>query len=162
MSSDRDAQAPVAPGTDVMGDRVGAAAIDIIVLFVLGALVGLVFGGTHAGTTTVSLGSTHAHSASAGFSLTGWRAGLWAVLCLVYYFVLELRFGQTLGKRATSIRVVDADGDKPTAKAILLRTLGRIVDVLPVFYLLGFVVIVSGRSRQRIGDRIAHTKVVHT
>jgi hypothetical protein len=42
----------------------------------------------------------------------------------------------------------------------LVRTLGRIVDVLPLFYLVGLIALASSTSpRQRIGDRLAHTTV---
>jgi uncharacterized RDD family membrane protein YckC len=44
---------------------------------------------------------------------------------------------------------------------VLLRTLGRIVDVLPVFYLVGWIAMRGPhRPPQRLGDRLAGTTVV--
>lgn len=41
-----------------------------------------------------------------------------------------------------------------------LRTVLRPVDVLPVPYVLGFVVVMLTDSRQRLGDTVANTVVV--
>jgi uncharacterized RDD family membrane protein YckC len=48
-------------------------------------------------------------------------------LLLVYYVVLEAATGRTIGKLITRTRVVMADGSKLTTKAILLRTLCRLI-----------------------------------
>jgi uncharacterized RDD family membrane protein YckC len=94
-----------------------------------------------------------------GVSLTNGPLVLFLVLCLSYYFILESRSGQTLGKRATGLRVISIDGGVPTTRAILLRTLGRIIDILPFLYLIGLIALAFGKPRQRIGDRLAHTTV---
>ncbi|MCC7021478.1 MAG: RDD family protein [Thermomicrobiales bacterium] len=57
---------------------------------------------------------------------------------LVYYLLMEVRFGATLGKMATRLRVVMADGSPITLQAALVRTVLRIVDGL-LFYLVGAV-----------------------
>lgn len=44
-----------------------------------------------------------------------------------YYLFFETLTGSTLGKFATGTRVVDAYGQKPSAKAILVRTLIRLI-----------------------------------
>src|SRR5262249_48211908 len=41
-----------------------------------------------------------------------------------------------------------------------LRTLGRLFDFLPAFYLLGWLFAVLSSRQQRIGDRIAGTAVI--
>ena len=41
-----------------------------------------------------------------------------------------------------------------------IRNLLRIIDGLPVFYLLGLIVMVSSKRKQRIGDMAAGTVVV--
>lgn len=152
---------PSEDGRDIVGERVGAAVIDILVLGVLFVVMAVLFGGAQS-TTATSLNDPSVHTSGTSVSLSGLPFVLFLVLSLAYYFVLELVYGQTLGKRVTSIRVVRLDGGRPTPVAILLRTLGRIVDALPVFYLLGFLMVVSRRPRQRIGDRLARTTVVHT
>ena len=81
---------------------------------------------------------------------------------VAYHFGLEVRDGQTLGKRRYGIRVVAVDGGPAGARAIAIRNVLRIVDSLPVSYLAGLLSMVrSGPSRrQRIGDIAAGTIVV--
>jgi uncharacterized RDD family membrane protein YckC len=43
---------------------------------------------------------------------------------------------------------------------VAVRTILRIVDSLPAFYLLGFIVVVASKEKQRIGDMAAGTVVV--
>jgi len=101
------------------------------------------------------------------FSLGG-NAGLglfFMVLFMTEWFypvLFEvLRAGQTPGKRAMSLRVVNADATPIGWNASLLRNLLRVVDVFPIFYLAGVVSMLVGRRFQRLGDLAAHTLVVH-
>lgn len=68
--------------------------------------------------------------------------------------------GQTLGKRVMRLRVVDAGGMALTPGQIVLRNLVRVVDELPVFYLVGGVAMMVSRRAQRLGDLAAGTIVV--
>jgi uncharacterized RDD family membrane protein YckC len=161
MDSDTAGPTPVETNREVVGERVGAAIIDLLVLGALFVVMAVLFGGAQS-TTATGLNDPAVHTSGTSVSLTGLPFVVFLALTLVYYFALELRYGQTIGKRVVSIRVVSLDGGRPTPSAILIRTIGRVVDVLPVFYLLGFLVLVSGRSRQRIGDRLARTTVVRS
>ena len=76
-----------------------------------------------------------------------------------YYFMLEMQNGQTVGKRIMHLRVVAVDGVL-TPQKVLIRTLLRIVDGLPVFYLVGLLVMVTSARKQRVGDMAAGTLVV--
>lgn len=135
-------------GTDVLGRRIGAAFLDFLPLVVLFILLSLLIGDTEA-----SGGSAQARLGTAGTLVL-------LAASLLYYFVLELLGGQTLGKRALGIRVV-ADGCGPaSAGQIAARTLLRIVDGLPFLYLLGLVVAIVTKKRQRIGDLAGGTRVV--
>jgi hypothetical protein len=71
---------------------------------------------------------------------------------VAYHFVLESRDGQTLGKRRYGIRVVDVDGGPAAQKAILVRSVLRIIDQLPVWYASGLV------SMIRTGPPAAHRR----
>jgi uncharacterized RDD family membrane protein YckC len=84
------------------------------------------------------------------------------VLGVVYHFALESRDGQTIGKRQYGIRVVTVDDRRATPKAVALRSVLRIIDALPFWYLSGLVSMVrtGPERRQRIGDVAAETKVV--
>src|ERR1700722_1499660 len=83
------------------------------------------------------------------------------LLDVLYHFVLESRDGQTIDKRHYGIRVVSLDDQPPSPKAIAMRSVLRIVDSLPVWYLSGLVNMVrtGPERRQRIGDVAAETKV---
>jgi hypothetical protein len=80
------------------------------------------------------------------------------------YHLLFHRFadGQTPGKMLLSIRVVAIDGYPPTFLALLLRSLIWPIDVVLAFPLpIGLYVIAFSPRRQRLGDLVAGTVVVH-
>lgn len=85
-----------------------------------------------------------------------------AVVGVAYHFAFEARSGQTPGKRRYGIRVVAAGGGPASPKAVAIRSLVRIVDSLPVSYLVGLLSMVhtGPARRQRIGDIAAGTIVV--
>jgi uncharacterized RDD family membrane protein YckC len=68
--------------------------------------------------------------------------------------------GQTMGKRLLRLRVVDEQGLRLQFSQVVIRNLLRVVDSLPLFYLVGGVAcLISGKS-QRLGDIAASTIVV--
>lgn len=81
---------------------------------------------------------------------------------LLYFILLEgLWNGQTVGKKACSIRVRMADGTPVTFAAALGRNLLRPADMLPGIYLVGLIAIFTNPRSQRIGDLVANTVVCH-
>src|SRR6266852_9839734 len=83
------------------------------------------------------------------------------VLIWAYFILLEwLWNGQTIGKRAYKLRVINEDGSPAQFTAVLIRNLLRLVDFLPAFYGLGVLVIVLSPKSQRLGDLAAGTYVV--
>ena len=75
---------------------------------------------------------------------------------LLYFFVCEALWGQTLGKRLLGVRVLMRDGGPATAKAVGLRTSTRIVEDGPI----GLAVfLASGKRRGRLGDLLGDTIV---
>jgi uncharacterized RDD family membrane protein YckC len=105
-----------------------------------------------------------------GVSLFGVVAGglavaLYFVLAFVvqwgYGAVCEFRFGgQTLGKRAVGIRVLQAAGTPITWSQAAVRNLVRVVDALPVVYLAGACSALLDEHGRRLGDIAAGTVVV--
>jgi len=78
-----------------------------------------------------------------------------------YDIVLELAMGgQTPGKRAAGIRVVDRQGRPVGFLASAVRNILRLVDFLPFFYGAGLVAMVATKHSQRLGDVAAGTLVV--
>lgn len=121
---------------DVIGRRVAAIIVDLLLLGVVTSAVGSAFGPG---------------------GLTG-AIGL--VVTFGYYVYLEGNYGQTIGKTALGLVVVTEDGADIGYRPAAIRTLLRAVDVLPGLYLLGFVLVLLTDRKQRVGDIVADTVVV--
>lgn len=75
----------------------------------------------------------------------------------VYFTLSELMMrGQTLGKRASGIRVVKINGFALDPGSILIRNLFRVADNIPLLWIIP----VLSRRYQRLGDMVAGTTVV--
>lgn len=84
-----------------------------------------------------------------------------SILYLFYHPILELLMrGQTPGKRMAGVRIVNREGGPPSVGAILIRNAFRLIDSLPVFYLIGLVATFVTEQRIRIGDMAAGTLLV--
>ena len=81
------------------------------------------------------------------------------MLPIIYFAVFEAK-GQTLGKKLLKIKVTMINGEKPGIWRAFLRTIFRLIDALPFFYILGVILILKTKNRQRLGDLIAKTVVV--
>jgi len=68
--------------------------------------------------------------------------------------------GQTPGKRLAGIRVIRADGGPPGLSESLLRNVLRAVE-LPLGYAPAILAVALASRRQRLGDLVAGTLVVH-
>ncbi|UJA19373.1 RDD family protein [Thermoleophilia bacterium SCSIO 60948] len=134
--------------TDVLGRRVAAGLLDLLVLFVLFVAIGLLFGRTETGEGSISI------------NLEGGSALIFFALALLYYFAAEATTRTTLGKRALGLRVEAVNGGEASTGAVAVRTLLRVIDVLPVLYLVGFIAALStGRRQARLGDLAARTRI---
>ncbi len=107
---------------------------------------------------------------SIAVALLGWMASdLAGALATIGFFLLQLGYpiatewlwrGQTLGKRAFRLRVVDAHGLRLQFSQIAIRNLLRAVDILPGAYLVGGLACLFSRRAQRLGDFAANTVVI--
>lgn len=70
--------------------------------------------------------------------------------------------GQTPGKKALGLRVVDETGGRAAFTKLAIRNLLRVIDFLPLLYGSGILVMLSTGRGQRIGDLAAGTLVVST
>ena len=95
-----------------------------------------------------------------GFAVAGF-----IVMVFLVMFFYDVPFevwggGRTLGKRALGIRVVGTNGEPIDFISSTVRNTLRIVDFLPVFYLVGSISIVATRHAQRLGDLAGGTVVM--
>lgn len=88
---------------------------------------------------------------------------------LIFLFAIEWLYpvlfevfwrGQTPGKKALGISVINDDLTPVSLGTSLVRNLLRTVDFLPLFYLAGLVTMLSNRHFQRLGDLAAGTLVI--
>jgi len=91
-------------------------------------------------------------------------AGLLALVILSlwfnYFAFCEWRWGQTIGKNATGIRVLPLEGGEVTWQAAALRNLLRLVDLPLAMVGVDYLIVNRSPRRQRLGDRAAKTIVV--
>jgi uncharacterized RDD family membrane protein YckC len=94
----------------------------------------------------------------------------WVVaISVISFFAISMGYGmtlewfwrgQTLGKRVLGLRVVDAGGLKLEFSQIAIRNLLRLVDAIPLLYLVGGAAVLLTRDAQRLGDLAANTIVI--
>ena len=76
----------------------------------------------------------------------------------LYHLILEpLMAGRTPGKRLAGLRVLTPEGQVPTAGALITRNIFRIIDSMPLFYVVGLLFVFFGRQHLRLGDLAAGT-----
>jgi membrane protease YdiL (CAAX protease family)/uncharacterized RDD family membrane protein YckC len=77
-----------------------------------------------------------------------------------YFAFCEWRWGQTIGKNATGIRVLPLEGGRLTWQAAALRNLLRLVDLPLALVGADYLIVRRSPRCQRLGDRAAKTIVV--
>jgi len=83
------------------------------------------------------------------------------VISVGYGIVFEWFWrGQTIGKKVLRLRVMDSQGLRLQFSQIVVRNLLRVVDSLPLLYLVGGVTCLLSPYSQRLGDIAANTIVV--
>lgn len=125
------------------GKRVIGALVDAVVLLIVWLVFVFAFG----------------ERTGMKYSVNGWPAFFMFLIWLAYFIVLEAATGKTLGKMIAKTRVVDEKGKKISWVQSIARNLLRIIDAF-FFYLIGFIILVSSKNKQRIGDMAAKTFVV--
>ena len=149
MTADQSSSAAV-PSVEPagLGRRTAAALIDLLLM------IGLFLLFAH------EIGTWDTEGPQKRIALEDWDFGLYVLAVLLYYFALEALIERTLGKAMLSLHVSDLAGGRAGTGRIFKRTLMRIVDFLPLFYLVGFVAIIANERNARLGDLVAKTAVV--
>jgi len=142
---------PATPELGSLGARALAHLIDLVFLVLAFVLVGNVYGSLFGGLT------------ESGFNLNGVPAlviiGLTLIVFLLYLVGFEGVVGATPGKFILGVRVRGVAGKPCSFGQALVRNILRIVDGLAV-YLLGLIVALVTKRKQRVGDLAARTLVV--
>lgn len=135
--------------------RVAAFVIDVLLGFFV-VLLGLAFVGANAAVMTALIGAEDTLPAAPGvFMLIA--MGLAILLASIVYFpVLEWRYGQTLGKKLMGIHVIREDGSHIGLVEAVVR---RIPFFLEFFWIDALVALFTERH-QRAFDFVARTVVV--
>jgi uncharacterized RDD family membrane protein YckC len=113
------------------------------------------------GTTTSTNGSNASttSSISLGLGPSGWLVV--TALTFSYFFLFEALRGQTIGKRSVGLHVESVSGGPASLNQVSARTVLRLIDALPLFYLVGVTVaVLTGSRRRRLGDWVGGTVVV--
>lgn len=92
---------------------------------------------------------------------------IFVLIGLLYWVVLAHRQnGQTLGMKLLGLRVISKGGGPANMGQLTIRWLCLILDAIPYTWpftgLVGFIVMLCSRDRQRIGDHLARTLVIST
>jgi uncharacterized RDD family membrane protein YckC len=161
-------QAPEA--YDVVLRRAGALMIDSVLWGV--AIVGLA---VSVGMTTapVMVETVNGQELSEQMTFHLSFLQIWSITSMwfAYLIVSESRFGATLGKKATGIEVVQANGATAGKQAVILRQAPRFLIVsflmsvslyplVPLVFVVEALIARSDNRRRRIGDRLADTVVI--
>jgi uncharacterized RDD family membrane protein YckC len=90
---------------------------------------------------------------------------VFVLIGLMYWVVFTHRQnGQTLGMKLLGLRVISKRGGPASMAQLTIRWICLILDALPYSWpftgLVGYIVILCSRDRQRIGDHLARTVVV--
>ena len=108
-----------------------------------------------------------------------WAAVLFGLPILLYHLLFEIFFnGQSIGKKAMSIKVISADGGQPSISQYLIRWVFRLADFpvwamgavvqgeLPwwssILLFAGIGTVIATPKSQRIGDLVAGTIIIDT
>jgi uncharacterized RDD family membrane protein YckC len=141
------------------GTRLGAAILDMFI-FMLMVYAPLIVGAVLAGTVNGGAESVDAARTAAGGGVVLGLVGLiaWSSITIV----LMRRNGQSIGKKATGIKVVRSDGSAASlSRLIWLRNVVNwMISIIPLYGLID-VLFIFGESRQCLHDKIADTIVVN-
>ena len=78
----------------------------------------------------------------------------------LYHLILEpLMSGRTPGKRLAGVRVLTPEGLVPTTGALLTRNVFRIIDSMPLLYVVGLLFVFFSKRHLRLGDLAAGTVI---
>lgn len=176
------AYSALADPTNVVGKRIGAWIIDLLIYIAFAAAVTAATGGVKIQTgerpnqqsaefycdawqETHDGFCSHSSNTDGTYDITTIEGGFGGLATwlghLVVYAVIQGLLGGSLGKLALGLRVVDENGKVIGIGRSLVRTLAWVGDALTCgLPIIGGVMMVSTKGHRRLGDMIAGTYVV--
>jgi uncharacterized RDD family membrane protein YckC len=147
----RPAMTQAVSGPPVASSDVHVTGRRILAIIVDGILLGVLFW-----VMSMLFGKSYAEGGAMGASLGTLGSLAYLIIAFAYFTLLEGYLGQTVGKMLLGINVVREDnGEVPGLGAAAVRTVLRIIDVLPFAYLVGFIAIQISDKNQRLGNMAA-------
>ena len=149
----------------VTGRRIVAALIDLALLVLLFIIMSAVSGNVGGWSIYVEDGFVTVSNYTDDSTQDGGNAAalyIYFFLALSYHIVMERVAAATLGKMIMGLTVVKVGGAQYGWIPVLIRNILRIIDGLPIFYLVGFIFVAVTPKNQRLGDFAAGTLVVRT
>ncbi len=131
-----------------LGTRAIAAIIDHIMIFIVALVLRLII-------AAIMFPFFWAFRPDVFFGLFGLNWVLW----ILYFTYFEGSRGQTPAKKWLKIKVVREEGSPIDYGTALVRNILRIIDALPIVYIIGAILIVVTDKKQRLGDIVAKTLV---
>jgi len=86
-------------------------------------------------------------------------AAAWTLTVTIYFVLFWSVTGQTPGMRAMRLRVVTADGSPPSLGRALVRLVGLLLAIVPLFA--GFLPVLFDARRRGLPDYLARTVVIY-
>ncbi|MBS7609576.1 RDD family protein [Candidatus Bathyarchaeota archaeon] len=87
--------------------------------------------------------------------------GASSIFLLIYWFVTEGLWGQSLGKRILGLKVVNLAGERAGFSGSFIESLGK-AFVLPLDVIIGLIVSEGRERRQRLFNYLSDTIVIRT
>lgn len=137
------------------GSRLLAALIDVFILAIFNFILGLVL----TIPLTLALGGNQDSNFAAG--LSGMLLQLVSLATNYGYFIYFIgKNGQTLGKKALKIKVVNIETQQPPGyvNAFLREVIGKMISALIIG--IGYLWMIWDPKKQTLHDKIAHTVVI--
>ena len=136
------------------GRRIVAALVDAVVLTIVLLAMAAAFGDLG--------GKSKDGTSSFSVSLSGAPFLLFLLVSFAYFVLFEALAAATPGKLLLGLRVAKVDGSRYEWANVVVRNVLRVVDGLPVFYVVGLICVAVTKKHHRLGDMAAGTVVVRS
>lgn len=130
-----------------LGQRIAATIIDYFIIFAVSVVFVTAFG---------------QHDEEDTRAVDGLMSLMPEFFWFCWLVIAEAVWGRTIGHYAVGLKIVTIDGNKPRFWQALVRRLFDMIDLFSCFPgLVAFILVQTTPHKQRLGDLVAKTLVVH-